>query len=69
MLRRLAIASTCLVALGLALRDSTPAPYVPAHGSVIAPASRVYRVYKSNPERPAFPLAARAVQLDGSTLR
>ena len=37
----------------------------PAHGTVVYPASRVYRVYKSNPERPSFALARSAVQIDG----
>lgn len=36
-----------------------------AHGTLVSPASRVYRVYKSNPERPNFALAANAVRIDG----
>ena len=35
------------------------------HGTVIYPASRVYRVYQSNPANPNFPLAVNAVQIDG----
>lgn len=38
-----------------------------AHGTLVSPASRVYRVYKSNPERPNFALAANAVRLDGKS--
>jgi predicted carbohydrate-binding protein with CBM5 and CBM33 domain len=36
------------------------------HGSAISPASRVYRVYASNPENPSFPLAKNAIQTDGT---
>jgi predicted carbohydrate-binding protein with CBM5 and CBM33 domain len=36
------------------------------HGSVVSPASRVYRVYKSNPENPSFQLAKNAIQQDGT---
>lgn len=36
------------------------------HGSAISPASRVYRVYASNPENPSFQLARNAVQTDGT---
>ena len=36
------------------------------HGTVVSPASRVYRVYQSNPENPNFALAANAVSLDGT---
>ncbi len=36
------------------------------HGTVIAPISRVYRVYQSNPENPSFLLAANAVATDGT---
>jgi chitin-binding protein len=36
------------------------------HGTVVAPTSRVYRVYQSNPENPGFPLAANAVAIDGT---
>lgn len=35
------------------------------HGTTVFPASRVYRVYQSNPENPDFPLAVNAVALDG----
>ena len=35
------------------------------HGSAISPQSRVYRVYKSNPENPNFELAKNAVDMDG----
>jgi predicted carbohydrate-binding protein with CBM5 and CBM33 domain len=37
------------------------------HGTVVAPLSRVYRVYQSNPENPSFPLAANAVRIDGTS--
>lgn len=38
-----------------------------AHGTVVFPASRVYRVYQHlNGQGPAFPLAANAIQIDGS---
>jgi predicted carbohydrate-binding protein with CBM5 and CBM33 domain len=36
------------------------------HGTVVFPASRVHRVYLANPDNPSFPLAAAAVQLDGT---
>jgi predicted carbohydrate-binding protein with CBM5 and CBM33 domain len=36
------------------------------HGSAVSPASRVYRVYTSNPENPSFQLAKNAVQTDGT---
>lgn len=36
------------------------------HGSAVSPASRVYRVYKSNPENPSFQLARNAIQTDGT---
>lgn len=35
------------------------------HGSAVSPQSRVYRVYKSNPENPNFELAQNAVDMDG----
>ncbi|QDU34243.1 GlcNAc-binding protein A [Poriferisphaera corsica] len=35
------------------------------HGSAIDPASRVWRVRQSNPERPSFQLAQNAVNMDG----
>lgn len=44
----------------------TPSP-CSAHGTVVSPASRVYRVYQSNPERPNFALARNAVMLDGTS--
>lgn len=37
-----------------------------AHGTVITPVSRVYRVYQSNPESPNFALAQNAVAIDGT---
>ena len=37
------------------------------HGTVVDPPSRVYRVYKSNPERPNFDLARKAVLMDGKS--
>ncbi|MCP3914372.1 MAG: lytic polysaccharide monooxygenase [bacterium] len=37
-----------------------------AHGTVVEPVSRVYRVYQSNPENPSFPLAQNAVAIDGT---
>lgn len=36
------------------------------HGSAISPASRVYRVYASNPENPSFQLAKNAIAIDGT---
>jgi predicted carbohydrate-binding protein with CBM5 and CBM33 domain len=41
-------------------------PNLHAHGTVVSPASRVYRVYQSNPENPSFQLAANAVAIDGT---
>ena len=46
-----------------ALLSAIPAS---AHGTVVSPKSRVYRVYESNPSNPNFALAAQAVALDGS---
>lgn len=40
-------------------------PLCLAHGTVVDPASRVYRVYQSNPSNPNFALAQTAVALDG----
>ncbi len=37
-----------------------------AHGTTVYPASRVYRVYQSNPSNPNFALARNAVQMDGA---
>lgn len=37
-----------------------------AHGSVVDPPSRVYRVYQANPDNPSFDLAANAVAIDGT---
>lgn len=37
-----------------------------AHGTVVSPVSRVYRVYESNPEIPNFELAANAIATDGT---
>jgi len=36
------------------------------HGSAVSPASRVYRVYDSNPENPSFQLAKNAIEADGT---
>lgn len=36
-----------------------------AHGTVVSPTSRVYRVYQANPSNPSFQLAANAVAIDG----
>lgn len=41
------------------------APLV-AHGTVVSPVSRVYRVYQANPDNPSFALAASAVAIDGT---
>lgn len=54
-------------AVAIAVAISVDPSLVPGHGSVVSPASRVYRVYKSNPERPSFQLAANAVQIDGKS--
>ncbi len=54
--------STRLLA-ALALLSTSPAS---AHGTVVSPKSRVYRVYESNPASPNFALAQQAVALDGS---
>ena len=35
------------------------------HGTSVSPQSRVYKVYKSNPENPDFELAREAVAMDG----
>jgi len=43
-----------------------PATAVWAHGTVLSPVSRVYRVYESNPEIPNFELAANAIATDGT---
>ncbi len=63
------VAAAITVVAGVLTLEHAPSEVdlVPSHGSVLSPASRVYRVYKSNPERPNFPLAARAVQLDGKS--
>jgi predicted carbohydrate-binding protein with CBM5 and CBM33 domain len=37
-----------------------------AHGSVVDPPSRVYRVYQANPDNPSFALAQNAVDMDGT---
>ena len=36
------------------------------HGTLVYPMSRVYRVYESNPENPAFELARDAIAIDGT---
>lgn len=38
------------------------------HGTAVSPQSRVYKVYKSNPENPDFELAQNAVEMDGRVL-
>jgi len=43
-----------------------PATDGAAHGTVISPMSRVYRVYQSNPSNPNFLLAQNAVAIDGT---
>ena len=37
------------------------------HGTAVSPQSRVYKVYKSNPENPDFELAQNAVEMDGKS--
>jgi len=55
---------TTVVALaGVALFTATLAA---AHGTVVSPISRVYRVYQANPDNPSFQLAANAVAIDGT---
>ena len=39
---------------------------VAGHGTLVYPMSRVYRVYESNPENPAFELARDAIAIDGT---
>ena len=39
---------------------------VAGHGTLVYPMSRVYRVYESNPENPAFELAREAIAIDGT---
>lgn len=41
-------------------------PNILAHGTVVSPISRVYRIYQANPDNPSFALAANAVTMDGS---
>jgi len=41
-------------------------PTIFAHGTVVSPISRVYRVYQANPDAPSFALAANAVTIDGT---
>ena len=50
-----------------ALAPTQERQIVPAHGSVVFPMSRVYRVFQSNPQNPNFPLAAAAVRIDGAS--
>ncbi|MEM7165742.1 MAG: lytic polysaccharide monooxygenase auxiliary activity family 9 protein [Planctomycetota bacterium] len=56
---------TRIATLGLLLALAATAP-LSAHGTVVYPMSRVYRVYLANPDNPAFPLAAAAVTTDGT---
>lgn len=49
----------------LVLAAATPSS-VDAHGTVVFPKSRVYRVYEANPDNPSFGLAAQAVAIDGT---
>ena len=46
-----------------AMMASSPAA---GHGTLVYPMSRVYRVYESNPENPAFELAREAIAIDGT---
>lgn len=57
-----------LVRLGAAVLAlaSIPATECGAHGTLVYPVSRVYRIYQSNPANPNFQLARQAVQLDGT---
>ncbi|MBK8101424.1 MAG: lytic polysaccharide monooxygenase [Planctomycetes bacterium] len=52
------------VAASWSLLGWSPPPPLP-HGTVVSPASRVWRVYQANPANPNFPLAANAVAIDG----
>ncbi len=56
------IKTLCLLTVSIGI-----APSAFGHGTVISPASRVYRVRQANPENPNFPLAVNAVNMDGKT--
>ena len=51
--------------LGAGLLASFGAQPALAHGTVVYPMSRVYRIYQDNPSSPTFPLAVSAVAIDG----
>jgi predicted carbohydrate-binding protein with CBM5 and CBM33 domain len=51
---------------GLALTAFFCADLASAHGTVVSPKSRVYRVYQSNPDNSNFALAQSAVAIDGT---
>jgi predicted carbohydrate-binding protein with CBM5 and CBM33 domain len=53
-----------LVAIAFATVVSTP--QLSAHGTVVSPASRTYRVFQSDPNNPNFALAQGAVAIDGA---
>lgn len=56
------------VSLGVALGGLVVgALTVYGHGTTVSPQSRVYKVYKSNPENPDFELARNAVAMDGKS--
>ena len=52
--------------LGFALIALVGLEQASAHGTVVSPKSRVYRVYQSNPDNPSFQLAQDAVAMDGT---
>lgn len=52
--------------IALAAAVITQAVPVFGHGTAVFPASRVRRVFESNPENPNFELARNAVQMDGT---